>query len=175
MSLDFLRESVLGVTLLGACATDVRWRRIPNALTLPALLLGLALAGWQGGAPGLGHALAGASVASLALLAYAGRMLGAGDVKLLGAVGALTGAPFMLWTLLGTALAGGLLALGWAARRGGLTDALRQTALGGQALLATRSTAGLAAGSWGRRMPYAPAIALGVLTAIGMRHWGVSL
>ena len=89
--LDFLRVGVLVVTLAAACAADLRRRKIPNALTFPALLLGLALAGCQGGTPELAKALAGAGVASVALLLYAGRMLGAGDVKLLWAVGSLTG------------------------------------------------------------------------------------
>ena len=135
MPLEFVRVGVLVVTLAAACAADLRRRKIPNALTFPALLLGLALAGWRGGAPACGQALAGAGVASLALLLYAGRMLGAGDVKLLWAVGACTGPGFMLWVLPCTALAGGVFALPWASRRGM------------------------------RRLPYAPAIALGVLAA----------
>ena len=126
---------VLAVTLAAACAADLRRRKIPNALTLPALLLGLLLAGGQGGTPALGQALAGAGVASVALLAYAGRMLGAGDVKLLWVVGVCTGPRFMLWALPCVAMAGGALALLWAARRGA------------------------------KRLPYAPAIVLGVLGA----------
>ncbi|MBV9848900.1 MAG: prepilin peptidase [Armatimonadetes bacterium] len=176
MSLDSLRLGVLVVTLAAACAADVRRRTVPNALTFPALLLGLTLAGRQGGAPELWRALAGVGVASLALLPYAGRMLGAGDVKLLWAVGALTGPPFTLWALLCSALAGGVLALAWAARRGVLAHALRSAALGGQAMLAARSARapeGLAADSRAGRMPYAPAIALGVVAAAGLRHWGL--
>ena len=134
--LDFLRAGVLLVTLATACAVDLRRQKVPNALTIPALLLGLALAAWQGGTPAFAQALAGAGVASLALLLYAGRMLGAGDVKLLWAVGACTGPQFMLWALPCTALAGGALALLWGTTRRGA-----------------------------RRLPYAPAIVLGVLLA----------
>ncbi len=140
MSPEHLRAGLLALTLAAACAFDARRRRVPNALTVPALLLGLALAAAQGGLPRLGLALGGVAVACVALFAYAGRMLGAGDVKLLLAVGALTGPRFMGLALLGAALAGGLLALAWALRRGG------------------------------PRMPYAPAVMLGVILTVWLRH-----
>ncbi len=173
MSLDLLRLVVLAVTLAAACAADVRRRTIPNALTFPALLLGLALAAWRGGVSDLGLALVGVAVASLALLAYAGRMLGAGDVKLLWVVGALMGPQFTLWALLFSALAGGALSLLWAAQRGALADTLRGAALGGRMLLVTHSTAGLTQSLRAGRMPYAPAIALGVLAEMWRRHAGL--
>ena len=173
MPLDPLRVGVLAVTLAAACVTDVRRRTIPNTLTFPALLVGLLLAGGQDGAFGLGQALAGAGVASLALFAYAGRMLGAGDVKLLWALGALTGPGVMLWTLPCVALAGGTLALLWAARHGALPHVLRNTARRGQGILATRAAAGLAEPSQAGRMPYSPAIALGTLAALWLPHTGL--
>ncbi len=110
----------LALLLVLAAACDIRSHRIPNWLTLAGLAVGLAWHGWQGGGPGWLMSLEGIGVAGLALLPYAVRGLGAGDVKLLGAVGALLGPVFLLWTLLGTILAGGLLALGWAAMRGTL-------------------------------------------------------
>lgn len=140
MLLDTLRVGLLAVTLSVACVTDLRARRIPNALTFSALLLGLVLAGMFGGWPCLGLALGGVAVASLSLLLHAGRLLGAGDVKLLWAVGALTDPRFAGLTLLGTALAGGVLGLLWSWRRGG------------------------------PRLPYALAITLGTVLAFGWEH-----
>ena len=100
----------LTLLLVLAAAADIRTHRIPNWLTLAGLAVGLVGNGWLGGGGGLRESLAGIGVASLALALYAVRALGAGDVKLLGAVGALMGPGFLLWTLPGTILAGGLLA-----------------------------------------------------------------
>jgi leader peptidase (prepilin peptidase)/N-methyltransferase len=71
---------------------DIRWRRLPNWLTLPGaavILLGATLAG-HGTAAGLG---AGALFALYAVTHLAApTAMGAGDVKLAVGVGALTGA-----------------------------------------------------------------------------------
>ena len=107
---------LLASLLALAAAWDVRTRRIPNGLTLAGLAAGFLWHGVRGGGPGLLLSGEGVGVAALAFLPYAVRGLGAGDVKLLGAVGALAGPAFMLWTLLGAALAGGPLALAWLAQ-----------------------------------------------------------
>lgn len=137
---------VLAVVLAAAAVWDMRAHRIPNWLSLAGLSLGLACHAWQDGSYGLRLSLAGIGVAGLALLPYAARGLGAGDVKLLGAVGALMGPSFLLWTLLGTLLAGGLLAGGWAAAKGALRAG---------------------------KMPVAPAIALGAAFAYAHLHGGL--
>jgi len=141
---------MLAVVLVLAAAWDIKTHRIPNWLSLSGVLLGLAHHAWQGGGPGLLYALAGVSVAGLALLPYAVRGLGAGDVKLLGAVGAWMGPQFLLWAMLGTILSGGLLALGW-------------LAVGGARRTISR----------GDKMPIAPAIALGALFAYARLHGGL--
>ncbi|HVW41501.1 MAG TPA: prepilin peptidase [Amycolatopsis sp.] len=80
-------------------AADLRHRRLPNALTLPAYpALGLALATAAVAGPGVGLLLralaAGAAFGGLHLLVHAlsRRSLGAGDVKLAGVLGAVLGA-----------------------------------------------------------------------------------
>lgn len=86
---------VFGVVLLWATAlilSDVRYRRLPNVLTLPGAVVILAVAAWCGrGMPALAGAL---GLAGLYLVVHlvipAG--LGAGDVKLALGVGGLTGA-----------------------------------------------------------------------------------
>jgi prepilin peptidase CpaA len=116
------------VTLLAAAVfKDLRERRIPNAVTVPGLVVGLLLAGLvEAGFPGT--ALGGAVVAfavSLPFVALGG--LGAGDAKLLTAVGAYVGIGGLLSVLLYGALAGGLLALGNAVRRGAILGVILNT------------------------------------------------
>ncbi len=169
MSYALALNGLLVVTLALAMAWDMRTQRIPNGLTLPPLALGFVLNGMRGGSHGLLFSFEGLGIAGVFLLFWAlGGGLGAGDVKLLGAVGALMGPSFALWTLLGSALAGGLLAMGFAWKRGTLAQSLATAWLGGQRLISTRSPEawkGMAAISPADKMPYAPAIALGAAAA----------
>ncbi|MGB9337396.1 MAG: A24 family peptidase [Candidatus Acidiferrales bacterium] len=91
---------------------DWRTRRIPNWLTVPALLLGIAvhtvMAGWPGALVSLeGVVLALAILLPLVLL----RALGAGDWKLMGAVGAFLGPLMFLFVLLASVFLSGLMAV----------------------------------------------------------------
>jgi prepilin peptidase CpaA len=160
----------LAILLTLAAVCDIRTHRIPNSLSLAGLVLGLFGHGWRGGGPGLLLSLEGIAVAGLALLPYALGGLGAGDVKLLGAVGALMGPLFLLWTLLGTVLAGGLLALAWAARRGVLRETVLNALLGLHLLGARAGVSALASASQAGKMPLAPAIALGAAFAFVRLH-----
>ncbi len=90
--------AALLVLVSTAAATDVRWRKIPSWLTYPAILIGLAghaLAGGlygSGDQPGLSGAAAGLAVGSgPLLLCWLAGGIGGGDVKLMGAIGALGG------------------------------------------------------------------------------------
>jgi prepilin peptidase CpaA len=96
-----------------ACWFDVRTRRIPNALTFPAAGLGLIAATAAHGGQGMVSSAAGLLVGLLLFFPlFALRGLGAGDVKLLGALGAWVGASAVLGVAFYTALAGGVLAIG---------------------------------------------------------------
>ena len=97
---------------LSAAVLDWRSRRIPNWLTVPGLLLGVMahslLSGWQGALTSLeGAGLALVILLPLVLL----RGLGAGDWKLMGAVGAFLGPVLLLFVLLGSFLASGVMAM----------------------------------------------------------------
>jgi prepilin peptidase CpaA len=97
---------------LSAAWTDWRTRKIPNWLTVPALLLGFAvhtvIAGWPGAKASLeGAGLALGLLLPLVLL----RGLGAGDWKLMGALGAFLGPVLLLCVLLGSVLVSGLMAM----------------------------------------------------------------
>jgi prepilin peptidase CpaA len=164
------------VLLLGLCCagsyTDLRHRRIPDLMTLPAMLLALVLGFVGAGLPGLLSAAAGLLVCGgvLGLVAMLGGM-GGGDAKMMAAVGALLGLPDCLWGLLYAALLGAVLAVGMALVRGDLLRALRNIgawALGSLRLSKNRPALGQGAPLY---VPYGVAIAVGAVWAEVGRYW----
>jgi prepilin peptidase CpaA len=106
-------EMVLLLVLLCAAIYDVRYRRIPNWLNVTGVLIGLAV-NWIIGPPDAGilFSLAGLGIAfGLYLVLYLLRAMGAGDVKLMAAVGALLGPSRWFGLFLVTAIIGGIMAL----------------------------------------------------------------
>ncbi len=104
-------DVVLAAFLCASVYTDLRWRKVPNALIAAAALLGTALRAAAGGLPGLADGAAGLLAGVLLLLIpFAVRGVGAGDVKVLAVVGLLKGAHFAAWTFLTGAVAGGVMA-----------------------------------------------------------------
>jgi prepilin peptidase CpaA len=91
---------------------DVRYRRIPNVLVLTALIAGLAINIFFGGVHGLVTCLLGFAIAFVPmLLLHIFGAMGAGDVKLFGAVGTILGASLMPTTLVLVVMLGGVLAI----------------------------------------------------------------
>jgi prepilin peptidase CpaA len=95
-----------------AAVSDVREGRIPNALTYPSMVLGLAvqtgLYGWRG----LSLSLAGGLLfGGVFLVFYLIRVMGAGDVKLAAALGCIVGVSASVSVMIATAFAGGALAI----------------------------------------------------------------
>ncbi len=89
-------QAALAAVVLTAATTDVRRREIPNWLTLGGIVAGLVLHtglyGWQG----LKFASIGLGLAALIFIPiFLMRWLGGGDIKLMGAIGALAGAENM--------------------------------------------------------------------------------
>jgi prepilin peptidase CpaA len=94
----------IGVTLIAAFV-DFRSNKIPNWLTVPAFFLGLTLRAVISGWAGAKASLEGAGLALILLLPLVlMRALGAGDWKLMGAVGAFLGPVLFLFVLLGSVL-----------------------------------------------------------------------
>ncbi len=103
-----------GAVLLagGAGWTDLRWRRIPNWLTVPALLIGVVANTVLGGLSGLKASLLGAVLGLALLLPFVLlRSLGAGDWKLAGALGAFTGPGLLVDLLLASIFVAGVMAV----------------------------------------------------------------
>lgn len=123
--------TILVATLLfvALCvASDVRTLRIPNLLTGPTMLLGLSLNAWQSGWSGLQTSITGCVAAMILLFApFALGGVGAGDVKMMGAVGALLGPNLVLESLLFGLALGGVFAIVQLARRRRLREKLAAT------------------------------------------------
>jgi prepilin peptidase CpaA len=101
----------LGLALIAGW-TDWRSRRIPNWLTVPALLIGLLLNGVSAGWGGVKTSLLGAGLGLLVLLPFVLlRSLGAGDWKLAGALGAFVGWEALVTLLIGSMFVAGVMAL----------------------------------------------------------------
>ena len=108
--------ALLGL-VAGAAVLDLRTRRIPNVLTVPALALALVLRGIMGVDPLLGGLMAAGIAFLICLPVFALGGLGGGDVKLLTAVGAFLGMERLWGALAVTAIAGGVFALVTIVRR----------------------------------------------------------
>jgi prepilin peptidase CpaA len=141
---------------LPAILIDARVHRIPNLLVLATLGAGFLIHVLTGGVAGLKSATVGA-VVGLALLLpfYLLRAMGAGDVKFMGALGALVGSGTVVLACAIALVAGGLLAV---------------ALLGWRSLGAFENGPDLPAGEGAvstvaMRMPYAAALVAGALSA----------
>ena len=150
VSMESIRDMALTAFLGLAVFWDLAERRIPNALVGVFASAGVALALALDGGGGQARAVLGFGAGlGLLLLPFAWGVVGAGDAKFFGAVGAFVGPElafraFVLGTALGLPFA--LLAI-WRARSAG----------------ATRPAT----------LPYAVPLALGTLAALGLEWAGV--
>lgn len=152
------------------CATigavyDVRSRRVPNFVTLPAIAFGLLLHFTLGGFGQLATAAAAGLICGLIfVVCYLAGGMGAGDVKLITAAGCNAGLASIGHLLILTSLAGGVMALGLALYR----RQLKETVLNMCTLAVHHKTRGLTShpelninNARTLRLPYALAIAAG--------------
>ena len=165
-NLEFVNVMALSVLLVLAIWYDWRTRKIPNALVLCAVLTALSFSLTPWGI-GLNAALLGGMIGFLVFLfLYLFRMMGAGDVKLIAAVGLFVGWPDMTKICVAILLAGGLLSVAWALWRSNMVTVLIN--------LGNGLTEHIRAGRWPslgqpliktvtkERVPYALAVGLGV-------------
>jgi len=152
-------DLVHGVALSAASVAaliDVRTRRIPNWLTFGTLLVGVLLNVGLYGFGGLLTAISGAALGLALLLPFfVMRVMGAGDVKLLAAIGALLGAQALANVAIYAALVGGAMSLAILTARGQLLVGVSDVFLGHRFPRLIGATA-----------PYGVAIAAGVYLSL---------
>lgn len=117
---------VLFVGLSISLFTDIKSRRILNIVTFPSMLIALtyhiATLGWEG----FVFSSKGLSIGvGLLLIPYLLGGMGAGDVKLMAAIGALMGTSFVFYSFIYTALIGGFISLFLLVKQKGLVNLLR--------------------------------------------------
>jgi len=158
--------SVILLVFLIALYFDLRYQRIPNLLCAITLLTGLIAQSYFFGWAGLLSGVIGAGLALVILFpAFAFKLLGAGDVKLMIAIGAFLDVKFLLWSLAYAIIAGAITSvflalykLGWKPFREILAHYLRCLYL--RQFIRASNQAFLKL-----KVPYAPALAIGWLWA----------
>jgi prepilin peptidase CpaA len=154
-----IQISILVVVAI-AVVTDLRQRKIFNVLTFPAMALGLVLNTVSDGPAGILLSLTGLLLgAVLFLIPVAAGGRGAGDLKLLAAVGALGGPVFILWCALFTSLIGGVFAIAVLLAKRRFISVAGGMALSLYTQQGPRMTSNI-------RLPYAVPIALGAVAAL---------
>ena len=151
---------------------DVRYKRIPNRLTYGSILVGLGARAILAGGRGLLDGLAGGlACGAVFLLFFLVRGMGGGDVKLVAAAGVWCGLSQVPTLLIATALAGGLLAVGYMVAR----RRIARTLLNLGSLMHYHITSGVRphpdlniADPGSIRIPYGLAIAVGCVYALGV-------
>lgn len=165
MTSDTVALAIVVAGTGAAAAIDLRTRRVPNVLTASLAAAGVAVAGAGLGAVSLASAVGGGLLGLVLMLpGYIFGGTGAGDVKLLGAVGTVLGPAGTLTAFLITSVAGGAMAICVAISRRRLGRTLGATAR-------LVSTGGASAGDItnihaNNRFAYAPAIAVGAVLAV---------
>lgn len=163
--------TALVFTVVTLCAvTDILKHRIPNSVLLPALLLAMLFNSLLSGLPGLLDSLLGLMLGMAMLFPlYFLRGTSAGDVKLLGVVGALLGTKGALIAGVATICFGGALGIVFVAWR--LIEPILAAHVaqivgpaGSKERLAFQMTGTDSA--WKAVFPYAPAIACGTYFAL---------
>jgi prepilin peptidase CpaA len=162
------KDAVWGLTILLAALAgwmDWRSRRIPNWLTVPGLFVGVAANALVWGWAGAKASLLGAGLGLLLLLPFVLiRSLGAGDWKLVGAVGAFLGPQSLITVLAITILVAGVMAVVLIVVKG----RIRQTARNLSRMLAAILTLRLPGPEVSLDNPRALKIPFGVAVAVSV-------
>ncbi|MBN9662703.1 MAG: prepilin peptidase [Acidobacteria bacterium] len=173
-----LIEIVLLMTVAIAAFFDIRNRKIPNPVAVAGAFCGVAANGYLGGVQGLKTSVIGFVVAfGVYFLLYVLHAMGAGDVKLMGAVGAILGLRAWIPVLLATMILGAVFALVLALSKGRLRSTLWNVGYLARELAAFRAPwmthKQLDVKQEGTlRLPHGASIAAGVVVVLaGMHGW----
>ena len=161
--------------LTAAVWHDIRWHKIPNTLSLGGIILGIMLQIWTSGYQGLAVGIGGVAVGmGIFLPFHLLQGMGAGDVKLMGAVGAFLG-PHDALLASGLSLgAGGIMAFVILFARGGFTPLAKRYWSTIKCLLVTRKLVHQPPADGevaAMKFPYAAAIGIGTFAAM----WWLSI
>lgn len=100
-------KAILLIAVIIAAIYDIKEKRIPNALTFPSILIGIFLNTVFNGFQGLTFSILGFFTGmALFFIPFALGAMGAGDVKLMGAIGSLMGWRFAVIATFFSAIAG---------------------------------------------------------------------
>ncbi|MBU8914609.1 A24 family peptidase [Bacillus sp. FJAT-29953] len=162
---------ILGIVLIICLITDIKSRKILNKVTIPAIILGFAYSVITNGFQGLLFSGKGFLVGLILLLIpFILGGMGAGDVKLMAAIGALMGTEFVFYSFIYTALIGGVIGLLLIIKNKGFITLVKSSLFN---LLFLRSNLGEIIISQDKKgsvsFPYGVAIVLGTLCAL---VWG---
>lgn len=178
--MNFPQQELTSTACALLCASigsihDLRDRKIPNLLCGPAMLAGMAMHTMLGGWRGLGDSsFAGLIAAAVSLIFWIAGGMGAGDVKLMAAIGCITGIFPLRMVLVSTAIAAGMLALAVSLYHGRLRETLRNVAV----LMAHHRRKGLephpelnVQSPRTHSLPFALPVAAGCLVTFCMMAW----
>ena len=155
--------AVFSLLLATACVSDLRSRRIPNALVLATFASGVAFSVVLAPVlPGLARSAGGAATGlAIWLPFWMLRKIGAGDVKLFAAAGAWLGPMNAVVAALAAALLGGVLTLLWLVWEQGVRRTAQGIALGAASARSGVKAPDLLVVPSRRRVPYGIALATG--------------
>ena len=164
--------TILIIVLIISVITDLKSRKIYNAVVFPALALALLLHALTGGLDGLIFSLIGFTLGlAILIIPFLLGGMGAGDVKLLALVGALQGASFVFATAIYMAIIGSVMALAIVLFKNGFRERMQFV---GYILICMRlRLKPNLQGYWtAGAYPYGVAIAGGAVVCMWLKGWG---
>ena len=172
MTIDLDQLSIFSLLIMLAVAIyfDIRTERIPNWLVAAGTVVALTLHAVNSGASGLLTSVGGLSIAMVILLPfYIAGVMGAGDVKLMAAVGAFTGVQLALLAVGFAFGIGGLQAVAILVLRGTGRLTWERYHQMGKTILATGRLVYIPPGpgdAAGESFPFAIAVGMGTIGAL---------
>ncbi|MCL6570227.1 MAG: A24 family peptidase [Bacillus sp. (in: Bacteria)] len=157
-------DFILIIVLFICVVTDIKSRKIYNFVTIPAIIIGFTYYISINGYEGFLYSGKGFLVGfSLLLIPFMMGGIGAGDVKLLAAVGALKGTQFVFYNFFYAAVIGGVIALVIMLRRGELKSFFMRLFYSLLFIKANEGSLNLDKTDLAPTIPYGVPIAIGVL------------
>lgn len=159
-------DVILMIILIISFLTDLIQRKVLNIITFPSMIAGFIYHTFTNGWDGFLFCLSGFLLGfALLFIPFLMGGMGAGDVKLLAAVGALKGPTFVFYTFFFTALIGGVIALLILVRKKKIWSLLKQIVFSLMIRDKTVSISQMTATNQSVSFPYGIAIVLGTFCA----------